>query len=73
MIRTLEVDFEAIEAQVGSRQCWTDLSDPLVGAPVGSGPKGKLRAEIEGREEGDFFCLLVLLKVRQSSQLGDSP
>ena len=69
----MEVDFEAIETLIGSRECWTDLSDPMEVTPIGSASKGKVRAEIEGREEGDFFCLLVLLKVRQRQSVGGFP
>ena len=67
------MDFEATKALIGSGECWMDLSESLEEAPVGSASKGRLRAEIEGREEGDFFCLLLLLKVRQRQSVGGSP
>ena len=66
MIRTLEAEFEAIEARMWTQGGLEGLTEPLEGTPVGSASKGRLRAEIEGREEGDFFCLLDLLKVRQT-------
>ena len=73
MDSTLEAESEATETRMWSEGSLECLSDPLEGARVGSASKGRLRAEIEGREEGDFFCLLLLLKVRQKQQLGDSP
>ena len=71
MIRTLEAESEATETwrwSEGSLEC---LSDLLEGTPVGSGPKGKLRAEIDSTKKGRISCLLLLLKVRQRQQLGD--
>ena len=66
MAPTLEAESEATEILMWSEGSLECLSESLEEAPVGSASKGRLRAEIEGREEGDFFCLLVLLKVRQT-------
>ena len=69
----MEAEFKAIEALIGSRQCWTDLSDPLEGTPVGSASKGRLRAEIDSTKKGRISCLLDLLKVRQRQSVGGIP
>ena len=51
----MDLDFLAPEAPTVCRGVIECLSDLLEGAPVKSGPKGKLRAEIEGRGEGSFL------------------
>ena len=66
MDSTLEAKYEATEPWMWTQGGLECLSEPLEESPVGSASKGRLRAEIEGREEGDFFCLLDLLKVRQT-------
>ena len=73
MIRTLEVDFEAVEAPIRRRDRLRDSSVQGEGTPVGSGPKGKLRAEIDSTKKGRISCLLLLLKVRQRLSVGGFP
>ena len=69
----MEAEYEATATRRWSEGSLECLSEPLEEASVGSASKGKIRAEIGGREEGDFFCLLDLLKVRQRQSVGGIP